>query len=401
MAQRPSRADGSAPVSAEQVRRLATETLVAHLPLGLDGYRYTDADLFNVLVAAAAQQRSLESVCRQLVDAPSANLVRHYLAERLFDDLDLETLEATCNAMLVARLPPGVLGRPLRVAIDLTLRPYYGKTGLLPDQLRRGQAKAGTTRFHAYATAFVLHAGRRVTLAVTFVYAEEALADVLADLVGRLHQLGVRLQRLFLDREFAAVASLDWLQAQPFVSVVALPKRGAALKALLTGRTSYRTTYTMRSAEHGAITFPLWVACRYAAGRRGRHGIEHLAFAVVGQPPCDVAIRQLADEYRQRFGIESAYRQLEQVRAPTTSRDPALRLLLVSLGLLLANLWVWLKAHLLAATPRRERPTARRWLDAAFRFDRFRDLLVEALTARYQLHHALRYPFPVAAPLKL
>lgn len=401
MVQRPSGVDASTPVTAEHVRRLATDTLVTHLPLGVDGYCYGDADVFNVLVAAAAQHRSLASVCRQLVEAPSANLVRHYLIERLFATTDLDTLEAVCNAMLVARLPSGILDRPLRVAIDLTLRPYYGQEGLVPEQLRRGEARAGTTRFHAYATAFVLHAGRRVTLAVTFVYAEEALADVLGDLVRRLRQLGVTIQRLFLDREFATVAILDWLQPQPFVSVVALPQRGAPLKALLTGRASFRTTYTMRSADWGAVTFPLWVACRYAAGRRGRHGIDYLPFAVVGQPPCALTVSHLADEYHQRFGIESRYRQTEQLRAPTTSRDPALRLLLFTVSLLLTNLWVWLKAALLAATPRRDRPTARAWLDTAFRLDTLRDLLTQALIARYGTHLALPYPFACSTSLKL
>src|SRR5262249_51965309 len=156
--------------------------------------------------------RRLESVARQLVEAPSANLGRQYLHEYLLDEIDLDTLEATCNAVLVERLPRGVPGRPLRVAIDLTLRPYYGKVGVLPDHLRRGEAKPGTTRCHAYATAYVLHAGRRVTPAVTFAYANEALLDVLADLVARLEPLGVQLQRLFLDRESAAVAIRDWLQ---------------------------------------------------------------------------------------------------------------------------------------------------------------------------------------------
>lgn len=401
MAQRPSSGDASTPVTAEQVRRLATDTLVTYLPLGVNGYAYGDADLYNVLVAAAAQHRSLASVCRQLVEAPSANLVRHYLIERLFAKTDLDTLEATCNAMVVAQLPPGVLDRPLRVAIDLTLRPYYGQEGLVPEQLRRGEARAGTTRFHAYATAFVLHAGRRVTLAVTFVYAEESLADVLRDLVTRLRRLGVQIQRLFLDREFATVAILNWLQPQPFVSVVALPQRGAALKALLTGRASFRTPYTMRSADWGEVTFPLWVACRYAAGRRGCHGIDYLAFAVVGQPPCGLTVPQLADEYRQRFGIESRYRQTEQLRVPTTSRDPALRLLLFTVSLLLTNLWVWLKAAILAATSRRDRLAARAWLDTTFRLDAFRDLLTQALLARYGVHSALSYPFACSTPLKL
>ncbi|MBI4581089.1 MAG: hypothetical protein HY718_15400 [Planctomycetes bacterium] len=46
------------------------------LPLDVRGYRSADADSYNVLVAAAAPQRSSERGCQQLVDAPSANLVR-------------------------------------------------------------------------------------------------------------------------------------------------------------------------------------------------------------------------------------------------------------------------------------------------------------------------------------
>ncbi|MBI4492982.1 MAG: hypothetical protein HY690_09335 [Chloroflexi bacterium] len=354
-----------------------------------------------MLVAAAAQERSLERVGQHLVQAPSANLVRQYLLERLFEREELDALEARCNALLVSHLPPGLTGRPLWLAIDLTLLPSYGTQGLEPDQLRRGEAKAGTTRFHCYATASVLHAGRRVTLALTFVHADEALLDVLLDLLGCLKRLGVRINRLFLDREFTSVAILCHLAEQPFTPIVALPKRGERLEALLVGRASYRTTYTMRSAKDGEVTFPLYIACRYAAGRRGRHGIDYLPFAVVGQPGCRLSVRQVAREYRRWFGIETSYRQMNAVRALTTSRDPALRLLLVTIALLLVNLWVWLKAHLVTSTPSRARTAARAWLEQALRLDRLCDLLLLAIKAGYQVHPALHYPFPFATPLKL
>lgn len=401
MAHRPSVPEGSSDLTAEQVRRLTIDLLAEHLPLGLQGYRYADADIFNVMVAAAAQGRSVTSACAQLVEAPSANLVRQYLTDRLFDREPFESWEARLNRLLVARLPPGLTQRPLRLAIDLTLLPYYGKEGIEPDQLRRGEAKAGTTRFHCYASASVLHAGRRLTLAVTFVHADEALGDVLLDLLARLDQLGVRIQRLYLDREFASVAILAALAVQPFVTIMALPKRGARLTALLTGRRSYQTTYTMRSAEDGALTFPLVIVCRYAAGRRGRHGLDYLPFAVVGQAPCSLPARRVAAEYRARFGIEAGYRQMNAVRALTTSRDPALRLLLVVLAFLLTNLWVWLKAQLVAGTRCHARAPARVWLATTFRLDRFCDLLIEAVKVLYQPHTALRYPFPCADPLEL
>ena len=88
---------------------------------------------------------------------------------------DLDTLEAQCNAVLLARLPDDVVPRPQRVAIDLTLLPYYGRPAVEGGELRRGEAKAGTTRFHAYATAYLVRDGRRLTLARTYVRAEDEL----------------------------------------------------------------------------------------------------------------------------------------------------------------------------------------------------------------------------------
>ena len=122
---------------------------------------------------------------------------------------------------------------------------------------------------------------------------------------------------------------------------------------------------------------------------------------MVGQFGCTLPVRQIADEYRGRFGIESSYRQAEQVRAPTTSRSPALRLLLVTISLLLPNLWVWLKAQVVRHAARADRPLVRAWLDAWFRLDRFRDLLVTALQAQYQVRTAVLVPFPIVTPLKL
>jgi hypothetical protein len=400
MVQRLPVSEGSPAVAAEQVRQCTTALLCEQVPLGVRGYRYDDADIFNVVVAAAAQGRSLTSACQQLVDAPSDNLVRQYLAERLFDQ-EGEALEAQLNRLLVARLPPAVRRQPQRVAIDLTLLPYYGREGLEADQLRRGEAKAGTTRFHCYATVSVLHRHRRVSLAVTFVHADEALADVLADLLGRVARLGIGITRLFLDREFASVAILALLAGQPFASIVALPKRGERLKALLTGRASYRTTYTMHSAAEGALTFPVVIACRLTSGRHAQPVRTYQPFAVVGQGGDALPICRVVREYRHRFGIESSYRQMNAVRAPTSSRDPALRLLLVTVALLLTNLWVWLKDHLVAATPAATRPRPRAWLAAAFTLSRFCDLLIEAIKDRYLAHTALSCPFPLRAPLKL
>ena len=75
------------------------------------------------------------------------------------------------------------------------------------------------------------------------------------------------------------------------------------------------------------------------AGRWGRHGRHLLVYAFWGFRPGSP--RWVRETYRLRFGIETGYRQMNQGRARTSSRDPQLRLLLVGIALLLRNAWVW------------------------------------------------------------
>ena len=64
--------------------------------------------------------------------------------------------------------------------------------------------------------------------------------------------------------------------------------------------------------------------------------------------------------YRQRFGIETSYRQKNQAEARTTSRDPVYRLLLEGIAYLLRQVWVVLTEQL--ARCRHAKPKA--WIGA-------------------------------------
>lgn len=56
----------------------------------------------------------------------------------------------------------------------------------------------------------------------------------------------------------------------------------------------------------------------------------------------------MSETYRQRFGIETTYRQMNEVRIRTSSRDPLLRFLYVAIALILRNIWVWCHLNWLA-----------------------------------------------------
>jgi len=52
---------------------------------------------------------------------------------------------------------------------------------------------------------------------------------------------------------------------------------------------------------------------------------------------------QVRDGYRRRFGVETSYRLMNQVRVRTISPEPNRRLLYIALAFLIVNLWTYLK----------------------------------------------------------
>ncbi len=52
--------------------------------------------------------------------------------------------------------------------------------------------------------------------------------------------------------------------------------------------------------------------------------------------------REIRELYRKRFGIETTYRQMNEARIKTCTRDPRARLLFVAIALVLRNVWVWI-----------------------------------------------------------
>jgi IS4 transposase len=98
---------------------------------------------------------------------------------------------------------------------------------------------------------------------------------------------------------------------------------------------------------------------RYSKGRYGHHRSEWFVYAAWGMD--SVPRPQIFELYRRRFGMESGYRQMHQIRARTTSASPTLRLLLVGVAFLLYNVYIRFRAH--AQTTRAYGSRSRRlWL---------------------------------------
>ncbi len=135
----------------------------------------------------------------------------------------------------------------------------------------------------------------------------------------------------------------------------------------------------MHSAKDGQVTFDLAVVCHNMQGRWGRHQREAWLYATWGVKHRPLSwIRQT---YRSRVGIESSYRQVHQAKIKTSSRNPVLRLLFVSVAFVLRNVWVWLHAEVIAL-PRRG---ARMLQPTSLRFTRLLLWLMFEVADHYRL----------------
>ena len=135
-----------------------------------------------------------------LKTAPSANIIRGHLRGALPVALaQVRQLEPRINRALQAQLPRGLAKRlrrtRLEVAGDLTDSPDHGEPEREEAEVRRSQAKSGTTHFHSYATLQVVHQRQRLTIAVTFVAKGEKMAAVVARLLRVARHSGVRIRR--------------------------------------------------------------------------------------------------------------------------------------------------------------------------------------------------------------
>lgn len=340
-------------LTAAAVHRLACDILREHLAVRDYGRSCPAVTLLSVLFAACARLTSLFAAALGLRDAPSAETLRKALLASL---PDLATLERRANRALRASLPRLPKGRQ-RLAIDLTLLPYHGQPYRDADELCRGRAKSGTTHFHAYATAYLILRGRRVTLALAYVRHGQKMQAVLKRLMRLVARAGVKARLLLLDRGFWSVGVIRYLQAARYPSLMPVTARGRKAKA---GRAAGGTRvfwgwrrggwgrYTLREAGGRPARVSIGVHVRNRAGRRGKRGREHLVYAYWGwQPPASP--RAVSELYRERFGIETSYRQMNQCRARTCTRNPAVRLLLVAVALVLRNVWAWLHWEVLAS----------------------------------------------------
>jgi Transposase DDE domain len=329
-------------VTSRQVHDRAAGILRNFLITSDHGYKCTASVLTMVLLYAASRVTSIYDACLRLARAPSSDAVFKALQALLPRE---QQLARQLNLALACDLPSRMSKRCWEVAIDLTEIPYHGEPLCDPRELRRSKPKGGTTHFHAYATACIVVHGCRYTLAVTPVWRNEPMHEVLRRLMPEIRRCGVKIRYLLLDRAFYNLDVVSYLQnaRYPFVMPVVHRGRRAKDPAKATGTQRFLVWKRSGFDEHVMRNKGRKRTVRIAVSYIAKHGkarkprVWVYAFWKI-RPP---SVTWLREKYRKRFGIETSYRQMNQARIRTCTRDPLLRLLFLGVALILRNLWVW------------------------------------------------------------
>jgi len=331
-------------VDARQVHAHAREWIEDKLGIEGRGRKCTTRTIISILLVAASRISSLYAACRDISGAPSDQALRDALFETL---PEISQLEQRINDALTWKIPRRVLVARRALAIDVVLIPYYGKPDEDPSELYHSKQKAGTTKFHGYATACIVHHGMRYTVALTRVSKGEKMPAVTKRLVEQARAAGLNIKVLLADRGFFTVDVIKYLQQAevPFVMPLAIrglkakskARRDAGLRRFQKEKTGWYR-YTFHGKNKPTISVCVCVK-RPFHKKTGKRKVTRYLYGAwrYKADPCQV--RTL---YRTRFGIETSYRQVNQSRIRTCSRNPSLRLLFFALAEILRNVWVWL-----------------------------------------------------------
>ena len=296
--------------------------------LGLTDYspRASRGMVARALIYAAVLTRSVSAAARTVV-AVGRETLRKALAAALPATLD--ALEDRVARGLHAVLPRRARRRPLPVALDLHLRPFYGH--YRTPGLCGGPRKDGARWFWGYATAVVLTPGRRHTLALIAVRRRETPDAIVERVLTQVGRTGVRIRYLLLDRGFYASGVIAALQRRRLRFILPMVRRGRATEPFFRRQARGWFEHTIRNRRHRADSVTVRVAAIPQLDGRSRVYVCSGGFH---------ALPRVVLYYRRRFGIETSYRQLGEALARTTTTDPRVRLLLIAVALLIRAWWL-------------------------------------------------------------
>ena len=221
----------------------------------------------------------------------------------------------------------------------------FDKTAKLRSAKSKGLVHGkfnGKVGWHeVYMTAQVLSSGRRFTVAAVAMDDSMSNAEAIRALLAAAKGRVPNIRRVLGDKEFCTTEGINEIKAAGLEYIVAHPHSKRTDKAIAELEESGGTSAAMESTMHGkGGAARYWL--RVEPSRKARDGKwkpedglrEKYVLYAASDGETDVTL------YSDRWGIETGYRQIEEVRARTASRSHGVRVFFFIFAVMLCNIWV-------------------------------------------------------------
>ena len=330
------------------LKKSIREEFVNSLPISMAGNcTYTKKNIINTVVFSVSNNNFIEYSSKRLRDkkgfCPSSDAVFYHL-NKLDENTVFSVFQRVNQTLLKQAEEHNVFNRAVWCGLDKHKIPWFGKK---KDGHVLGMERVRGTNFgHGYASIECVNSGKRFTLSALPLNQFTTKKKIIAHLVNEARK-HIDISRLFLDREFFNIESINMLKelSAPFVIPVIRNKKIDRIiqefKQKCQKSSPYEERYTLireytLKKGRDSATFTLVIIVESPERFDGEWNM--FAYATNIPVTKDNAL-ELADSYRSRWGIETGYRVKEEVRGKTCSRNYAIRLFLQLLSILLYNLW--------------------------------------------------------------
>ena len=323
---------------------------------------YGQKDLFRHLVAMRGKHgyaegaSNVEQVDRQSPALPSGRWTLGKVRSVPEDEM-----LACCIRMIkrsVKRLRRhGMFRKPVNIAIDFHDVCRYDKNPNMKF-MRHSRYKNGTCLFNTLGSVHCVTEGSRACLGVLPRTRGMFPVQAVSALLDMCEENNIRVGTLLLDREFYSTKIMDLLEARDITWLMPAVKNDTVKDAIAEFEKGKRGAVSTHCISSGDTRAEFTLIIRPAKDENdaretatgSKEGETESAYHVFATNVSPGAISadpdRFVETYRQRWGIETAYRCYEQVRSRTTSRNESVRLLLLFFPMLLYNAWT-LARHLL------------------------------------------------------
>ena len=302
---------------------------------------YGISHIATMLICMCKDGITSETTSNDLQEMPSARWLRDKLAT-----IDQYNMENLCDAMLQRTIKKLDRTIPVKVAIDKHLIPRYDKDNML--HLVYSKIKNGTKQFECYATMQIVDSSANLVLDCACVTRASNNVDFVRKFMEKLTINRIKTSLILLDREFyfTDVIRVMCKHKRKFLMPA---RKNSTVKRIIEqyhrGEIGCVYKYVMNNAFGNSARFNLVLT------RSNRYNDEsadiydkYLVFAT--NLDVKYALNQISripQEYKKRWGIETGYRQIKQIRPRTTSRNHLIRILLFYVSLFMHNMWTILK----------------------------------------------------------